>query len=35
MSTASVSNHDAAQDHHDHEHHDNFVTKYIFSQNNT
>lgn len=32
MSTASVANHDAAHDHHEHEHHDNFVTKYIFSQ---
>ncbi|SHO65298.1 cytochrome c oxidase subunit I [Algoriphagus zhangzhouensis] len=31
MATASVATHDAAYDHHDHEHHDNFVTKYIFS----
>ncbi len=33
MATASVAHHDAAvQDHHDHEHHDNFITKYIFTQ---
>ncbi|MBN7817141.1 cytochrome c oxidase subunit I [Algoriphagus pacificus] len=32
MSTASVANHDVAHDdHHDHEHHDNFVTKYLFT----
>ena len=32
MATASVAHHDTAvQDHHDHEHHDNFITKYIFT----
>lgn len=33
MATATVAHHDTAvQDHHDHEHHDNFITKYIFTQ---
>ena len=33
MAVANVSAHDAASTHddHDHEHHDNFITKYIFS----
>ncbi len=32
MSTASVAGHETAHDdHHDHEHHDNFVTKYLFT----
>ncbi|MHA7130047.1 cytochrome c oxidase subunit I [Algoriphagus namhaensis] len=31
MATASIANHDTAHDAHEHEHHDNFVTKYIFS----
>jgi len=31
MATASIANHDTAHDSHEHEHHDNFVTKYIFS----
>lgn len=33
MASATVANHDTtAHDQHDHEHHDNFVTKYIFTQ---
>jgi cytochrome c oxidase subunit 1 len=33
MATASAVHHDAAvDDHHEHEHHDNFITKYIFTQ---
>ncbi len=31
MATASITNHDVAHDSHEHEHHDNFITKYIFS----
>ncbi|MDN3205692.1 cytochrome c oxidase subunit I [Algoriphagus sediminis] len=31
MATASIANHDTSHDSHEHEHHDNFVTKYIFS----
>jgi len=33
MATATVAHHDTpVQDQHDHEHHDNFITKYIFTQ---
>lgn len=31
MATASIANHEAAHDSHEHEHHDNFVSKYIFT----